>query len=236
MRNLAVGRIAGSMIRALLLSLAQLADRRIAWVLVKSVAVTLVLFVLFGAATWWIASELASWAIGWRGAALTGAVSLVLSALVLWFAFRAVAVAVVGVFADDVVAAVEARHYPQALAAARPVGLARSVRMGLGSVGRFLGINLLLLPAYAALLATGIGAPALFFAANAWLLGRDLGDMVAARHLPHGDLKGWRKATGGRRFLLGLAGTGLFVVPGLNLVAPVLSAAMATHMFHGARR
>ena len=224
------------MIRAFLLSLAQLGDRRILWVLVKSVAVTLVLFAVFGAATWWIASELAAWAIGWRGAALTGAVSLVLSALVLWFAFRAVAVAVVGVFADEVVEAVEARHYPAALAAARSVRLARSVRMGLGSVGRFLGLNLLLLPVYVALLATGIGAPALFFAANAWLLGRDLGDMVAARHLPRAAMRGWRRATGGRRFLLGLAGTGLFVVPGLNLFAPVLTAAMATHMYHGAKR
>lgn len=224
------------MIRALLLSLAQLADARVLRVLAKSVAVTLVLFVLFGGATWWIAAQLASWAIGWRGAALTGALALVLTALVLWLAFRAVAVAVVGVFADDVVEAVERRHYPHALAAARPVGLARSVRMGLGSAGRFVGVNLLLLPVYFGLLATGIGAPALFFAVNGWLLGRDLGDMVAARHLPPAALRGWRKATGGRRFLLGLAGTGLFVVPGLNLVAPVLGAAMATHMFHGVRR
>jgi CysZ protein len=224
------------MIRAFLLSLLQLGTGPFLRVFAKSIAVTLLLFAGFGTALWWIASRLASWAIGWRGEALTGALAVVLTLLVLWLAFRAVAVAVVGVFADEVVEAVEARHYPAALATARAPGVARSVEMGVASAGRFIGVNLLLLPAYLLLLATGIGTPALFFAANAWLLGRDMGDMVAVRHLARADLPAWRRGTRAQRFLLGLAGTGMFVVPGLNLVAPVLAAAMATHLFHGARR
>lgn len=224
------------MIRAFLLSLAQLGDARVLRVLGKSLAATLALFALFAAGAWWGAARFAAWALGRETPALAGALAIVVSAIMLWLTFRAVAVAVVGIFADDVVEAVEQRHYPHALAAARPVGLARSIRMALASAARVLGINLLLLPAYVALLATGIGAPALFLAANAWLLGRDMGDMVATRHLPPEAIRGWRKATGPRRFLLGLAGTGLFVVPGVNFVAPVLVAAMATHLFHGARR
>jgi uncharacterized protein involved in cysteine biosynthesis len=46
-------------------------------------------------------------------------------------------------------------------------------------------------------------------------------------------MRGWRKATAWERFTLGVAGTGLFMVPILNLAAPVLGAAMATHLFHG---
>ncbi|RYD26256.1 MAG: hypothetical protein EOP89_07455, partial [Lysobacteraceae bacterium] len=45
-------------------------------------------------------------------------------------------------------------------------------------------------------------------------------------------MRGWRATTKGRRFVLGLANTGLFVVPVLNITAPVLGAAIATHYFH----
>ena len=114
--------------------------------------------------------------------------------------------------------------------------LAVSLRMGIGSAVRFVAINLLLLPLYVVLLATGIGTAALFLAVNAWLLGRDLGDMVAARHLSPADMPAWRRATAARRFLLGLAAAGLFLVPVANFLAPVLGAAMATHLFHRSRR
>ena len=39
----------------------------------------------------------------------------------------------------------------------------------------------------------------------------------------------------GTPFVLGLAVAGLFVVPLANLFAPILGAAMATHLFHGGR-
>lgn len=224
------------MIRAFILSVAQLGDRAILGVLARSLVVTLVLFVVLGAGAWWLADALVARAAGTHSGALAGIAATVTFALLLWFAFRAVAVAVVGVFADAVVEAVERRHYPQALASARAVPLPRSLAMGVGSAARFALVNLVLLPVYLALLVTGVGATLLFFAVNAWLLGRDLGDMVAARHLPRAAMRGWRKATGGRRFLLGLAGTGLFVVPGVNILAPVLGAAMATHLFHGGRK
>ena len=137
--------------------------------------------------------------------------------------------------ADGVVAAVEARHYPAALSSARAVPLHRSMRMGLGSAARFLLVNLVMTPVYLALLVTGVGTAAAFFVVNARLLGRDLTDMVASRHLPGAAMRDWRTANTGGRFLLGLAGTGLFVVPVVNLLAPVLGAAMATHLFHRTR-
>jgi CysZ protein len=236
LRNRAARRMPAAMIRALVLSLGQLGDRAILGVLARSLAVTLALFVLIGAGAWWLADALIARASGAHHGALAGVAATVTFALLLWFAFRAVAVAVVGVFADAVVEAVERRHYPAAIASAKPVPLARALATGVGSAARFVGLNLLLLPAYLALLVTGIGTAALFFAVNAWLLGRDLGDMVAARHLSSAAMRDWRKVTGARRFLLGLAGTGLFVVPGLNVLAPVLGAAMATHLFHGGRK
>lgn len=222
------------MFTAFALSIAQLGDRAILAVLAKSLALTLALFVLLGAGVWWGTDRLlAAWT--YHGV-LASAAAFVMTVLALWLLFRAVAVLVIGIFADDVVRAVEARHYPDALTNARPVPLHRSLRIGIGSAARAIGVNLLLLPLYLILLATGIGTAALFFAVNAFLLGRDLGDMVAARHMDDAAMRAWRRTNGARRFLLGLAGTGLFVVPVIAFLAPVLGAAMATHMFHGGRR
>ncbi|WEK41921.1 MAG: EI24 domain-containing protein [Candidatus Sphingomonas colombiensis] len=222
------------MFGAFALSLAQLGDPRILRVLGKSLLVTLTLFAALGVGLWWGIEELLAQS-AWHDE-LASAATVVLVALAFWFLFRAVAVLAVGLFADDVVAAVEAKHYPAALASARAVSFHRALMMGLRSGGRFIAINLLLIPAYVALLITGIGTAALFFAVNGWLLGSDLGDMVAARHMDDAAMRAWRRTNRAQRFLLGLAATGLFVVPLLNIIAPVLGAAMATHLFHRGRQ
>lgn len=221
------------MLRALVLTIGQLGDRAVLRVLVKSLLATLA---VFGALGFGLYAGLRSMADTWFGpdhaGGLAGAAAVVLLALGAWLLFRVVAIAVVGLFADEIVAAVEARHYPAAHAVARPVGPLRSARMGLASAGRALLVNLLMLPVYLALLLTGIGPAVAFFLVNAWLLGRDLGEMVASRHMDDATMRGWRKATRGRRMALGLVGTGLFVVPLANLLAPIVGAGMATHLFH----
>jgi CysZ protein len=229
------------MIHAFFLSLGQLLDRPIALVFLKSVLVTAVLFVAAGVGLWYGMHALEDLASAWLGAAADrGWLADVLTILVFlfawWLLFRAIAIAVIGVFGDEVVAAVERRHYPAAHAQAREVPLGRSVAMGLGSAARAIGINLLFSPLYLLLLVTGVGTAVAFFLVNSWLLGRDLGNMVAARHMGARELPGWRGRTRFRRFGLGAIGTGLFLVPVLNLVAPVVGAAMATHAYHRGRR
>jgi len=218
------------MLRALALSLRQLPDRAILAVLAKSLGVTLAIFALLGTTLYFGLVALIDAVAGRRdGTGILVVTALAIGLLAMWLLFRVVGIAVMGLFADDVVHAVEARHYPDALKAARPVPFRRGLAMGIGSAMRATLWNLLALPLYLALLATGVGAPILFFAINALLLGRDLSDMVAARHLA--DLRAWRQRTRGRG-TLGLVSAGLFVVPGINLLAPVIGAAMATHWFH----
>jgi CysZ protein len=229
------------MLHALSLSLAQLGDRRILAVLAKSLALTLLLFAGLGGLLWWAlhgaAAALAGWLGGVTGAAMVATVATVAVMLLAgWLLFRAVAVLVIGLFADEVVAAVERRHYPDAFRAARPVPFPRAAAMGLASAARALVVNGALLPLYLLLLVTGVGTAVLFFLANAALLARDLGDMVAIRHLPPPALSAWRSGTTLRRFALGACVTALFLVPVLNLLAPVLGAAMATHLFHRGRQ
>jgi CysZ protein len=229
------------MIQAFLLSLGQLLDRPIALVFLKSLLVTLLLFAAASVGLWFgmhaLADQVAAWWGGWSGSdAFADILTIVIVLFAHWLMFRAIAVGVVGVFADEVVAAVERRHYPGAHAEARDVPLARSIGMGLGSAARLIGINLLLSPLYLILLVTGVGTAIAFFLVNSWLLGRDLGDMVAARHMRAGELPKWRRRTSFRRFALGAVGTGMLLVPILNLLAPVIGAAMATHAFHRGRR
>lgn len=224
------------MFRALALSIAQLSDPPVLRVLAKSLALTIAVFVGTGAVAWWLGGRLAAWmgAGEWQG--MAGAAAVLLAIAASWLLFRAVAIAVVGLFADDVVEAVERRHYPAAQASGRAVPFTRGATMGLGSAGRAILVNVALAPLYIALLVTGVGTAAMFFVVNGWLLGRDLGDMVAARHHPRAAMRDWRRGTRGSRLVLGLAGTALLVVPGVNLVAPVLAAAMATHWYHRRKR
>ncbi|MBJ6120258.1 EI24 domain-containing protein [Sphingomonas mollis] len=223
------------MMRAFILSVGQLGDPAVLRVFAKSMGLTLAIFAVAGFALWWgLQALLAHW-VGWGATGLATAFAAVVTVLAMWLLFRAVAVAVVGLFADEVVEAVERRHYPAALATARPVPFARSAAMGLRSAVRVIVTNLILLPLYVVLLATGVGTAAAFLIVNGWLLGRDLGDMVAARHMDVGAMAAWRRLTNGRRFLLGTGDAALFLIPFVNLVAPVLGAAMATHLFHTRR-
>ncbi|MDT9599217.1 EI24 domain-containing protein [Sphingosinicella rhizophila] len=227
------------MFAAFPLAIAQLGDPHILRVLAKSLALTILLFAAIATLAGWLLTGTNPCGIGpldfrCEIGAGGGAVAASMLALAgLWFLFPAVAIGVVGLFADEVVEAVEVRHYPAAAGRNLPFG--PSLILGLRSAGRMIGWNLLAFPFYLLLLVTGVGTFLLFLAVNALVLGRDLGEMVAVRHFRGEALASWLAATRGRRALLGLAATGLFMIPFANLLAPVLGAAMATHLFHRRR-
>jgi uncharacterized protein involved in cysteine biosynthesis len=228
------------MLRGFALSVEQLGDPRILKVLAKSLLVTLLIFLAMAVALnrLFAGIDTCAWAgelfdtcalPGWAQwiATIGGTLMLV------WLLFPAVAIGVVAGFADEVVTAVEARHYPDAAATARPLGIGGTLALGLGSSLRLLFWNILALPFYVLLLVTGIGPLILFLGVNALVLGRDLAMMVAARHLDRPAGRQWLAQSRGQRLLLGAITTGLFLVPIVNLVAPLLGASMATHLFHG---
>lgn len=223
------------MISAFVLALGQLTDRRVLRILVKSLAVTIAIFVVVGAGGWWGIDRMlqAAGIDGTRFAAeegLRGLAALVAVIVGGWLLWRVVALAVLQFFADDVVEAVEARHYPEALASARSLGWRTELRIGWRGAVRAIAFNLLAIPFALLLLVTGIGAAAVFWLVNAVLIGRELADMVwlryehlAAAPQPLGRLE---------RLLLGGIVTALLTVPFANLLAPIMGAAMATHLVH----
>lgn len=221
------------MLRAFSSSLGQIADPAIIRVILRSILLSLLLFIAMGAlaivGTRALVSAYGGGAEAGLAAATVAGVAVIVGA---WLLFRGVAIAVIGFFADEIVAAVEQRHYPGAAQSARTPGLILSARLGLMSLARLLLLNLLAIPLYALLLVTAIGPLLLFLIINALLLGRDLGDMVAVRHLDAGAHRDWLRVTRGQRALMGAIVTGLFMIPFVNLIAPVIGAGMATHLFH----
>lgn len=222
------------MIQAIIMAFQGLADRRVQRLLMRVVLLTLLVFLVLVFAMWWIMA----WGLGWIGldrigvgadnASVFGAflafATMILSTLLL---FRIVAVSITWIFADDIIDAVEDRHYPKHAMTGKRPGLANGAQMALRSIMRVIGYNLLALPVYVLLLFTGVGTAIAFLLVNALLLGRDLEDMLVARHgKEHGAI---RKLP---RLLLGLAGTVGMLIPFFNLIVPVLATATAVHMVH----
>ena len=208
----------------------QLADRRVIAVLAKSVGVTLVLFAAAGAGLYLALSRLIEsygYDDEWAGLA-----AAVLVPVAMWLLFRVVALAVLQFFADEIVAAVEARHYPALAAQAQALPFRRDLANSLRGLARALGYNLLALPLAAVLAFTAIGPALVFLAVNAVLLGRELTDMAWLRHQTD-RAKGDDRANpvgAGERFVLGAGVAGLMLVPVAGLIGPVIGAAAGTHL------
>lgn len=216
------------MFRAISLGFASLSDKGIMLILARVMLLTLLAFAILGFALWY-AIDAIFHQLGYAddgGLSAVAAVAvLLISGLVL---FRMIAIAITWVFSDDIIDIIEAKHYPFEAARGKRPSNWLSARMGLRSAMRALGYNLLALPFYLILLVTGIGAPLVFLGVNALLLGRDLEDMLVARHGHHFAAFGK-----GERLMLGLAGAAGMMVPLLQFVVPVVATASAVHMAHG---
>ena len=209
-----------------MLSFQSLSDRRVAVVMVKVIVLTIVTLIVSGIGLWFALQAL----FGWLSLNDTGFLSGLLSTAILGLSgillFRAVAVAITWVFADDIIDAVEDRFYPRHAAFGKRPSLGAGVHMAVKSIARVVGYNLLALPVYILLLFTGVGTAIAFLLINALLLGRDMEDMLIARHGAKGAMN---KLS---RVMLGLFGTAGMMVPLVNLFVPVLATAMAVHLVH----
>lgn len=224
----------GAVLKSLGLAFGQLGDRAVLRVIAKSVALTLLVFALLGVVTFQAIMAAGAYFGMGLGAEATYLVSLVLTLLAAWLLFRVVALAVLQFFADEVVIAVERRHYPQAAASARKLPFHEDLANSLRGAGRALLFNALAAPVALALLFTAIGPAVVFLAVNAVLLGRELTDMGWFRHRTSRE----EPSPVGRaqRLTLGIAIAALMAVPFVNLLAPVIGAAAGTHLVQLSRR
>ncbi len=216
-------------------ALEQLSDRRFVGVLALGVGLTLALLVAFYAAfvvlIGWLLPDAFTlpWIgeIAWVDNALSWAavpLFLVLSV----FLMVPVASAFMGIFLEQVADAVEDRHYPR-LPPARTIGIAEGIADGAKFLGVVIGVNLLALVAY--LLFAPI-APFLFWAVNGLLLGREYAQLVALRRTDAAGARAFRRRHSLTLFAAGVLMVIPLTIPVVNLLVPVLGAAVFTHLYH----
>lgn len=149
-----------------------------------------------------------------------------------WLLFPAVVTLIMGFYLERVAATVEALDYPgrgppRRQPAAELIGT--TLRLALLT----LVLNLLVLPLY--LLVPGINL-FLFFALNGYLFGRGYFEVVALRRLDMGEARRVRSRFAGRIFLGGIVIAGLFALPLVNLIAPLIATAFMLHIFEALPR
>lgn len=224
----------GIVFASLTRALGQLSDPAILRVAAKSIAITVLIFIAAGVGLYFGLEWLFAW-LEWEAGGFAQATAAVLIAIIaFWFLFRVVALAVLQFFADEIVIAVEAAHYPEFANRARALPFHRDLANSLRGLGRALAANLLALPVAAILIFTALGPAIVFLLVNAVLLGRELTDMAWLRHSAAASQR--NPVHGSERLLLGGVIAAIMLVPIVNLIAPILGAAAGTHLTLDAMR
>jgi CysZ protein len=200
-------------------------------VLALSLALAVLSFALlwFGIAGVLYHTEFFGWRpLNWLLDLLGGLAVLVLT----WLLFPAVVTLIMSLFLERVAVAVEACDYPgRGPPRRQPIGETLGIMLRL--TGLTLVLNLLALPIY--LLIPGINL-FLFLVVNGYLLGRGYFEVVSLRRLDAAATRAVRSRFGLRVFLAGVVIAGLFVLPLVNLVAPVIATVFMLHIFEALPR
>lgn len=207
----------------------QLPDPAVRRVLLRSLALTVLLFAVLAWAgiagldalpqyDWdWI-NDLVRW---------LGAAGLL---IVLFVLFPTFATLLVSLFLDEIVSAVEARYY-----ASDEPGKAPRLRESLIIAARFtvatVVLNIAALPIYLLLFWFPAVNVVIFYSLNGYLLGREYFELVAQRHLGTGRIRKIRRIHQSTLLLTGVIIMFMLTVPVLNLVVPVVATAAMVHVF-----
>ena len=204
-------------------TLGQMNDPRIRGVVGKTLALAILGYILFVVLVYLLIGWLAGLA-GWLEslAQFGGALGAM---VVAWFIFPGIAAAIAGVFADEVIDAVEAKHYPD-LGPARRISVWSVVIDALQLAGIALVANILALPFLIVfpiyvLITWGV---------NGWLLGREYFEMVAFRRLDRETARALHRKHRATFTIAGILIAICLTIPFVNLIAPVLGAAFMVHV------
>ncbi len=235
------------MFSALTKSFAQASDPAFRRVFMRSLWLSLGVFLALWAAAWlgldWLGEYLAAWVaqgdpestlvrvVEWAYGAAAVAGVLVASS----FLFPAVMAGVMSVLLEDIAEAVERRHYPGLpKARAQPVG--EAILTGLVFAVVVLALNLIALPLYLILLFVPPLNLFVFYLLNGYLLGREYFELVAVRRYDVATVKRLRQGYRGRVLLAGAVIAFLLTLPLINLVMPIVATGFMLHVFEGLRR
>ncbi|MCW0234113.1 MAG: EI24 domain-containing protein [Ferrovibrio sp.] len=214
---------------ALRRALAQLPDPTFRRVLIKSLLVSLVVFVLLGIGLWAGLLVVPQTGYGWLDWVI-GALSSLGFLLGMMLLFPAVMTASIGLFLDDIADAVEARYY-QADPPGRPLATLPAVWSALRFLGIVLVVNIALLPLYAILLFFPPLLYGLSLLVNGWLVGREYFEAVAFRYQPRAEADLLRRRRRGDVWLCGVLIVLLLTIPLVNFLVPIVATAFMVHVY-----
>jgi CysZ protein len=167
---------------------------------------------LEGGDSWWM--DTIEWSLRVLG--------ILIMLVILFFAFGSVQTAFLGLFLDDVVTAARDKNHPT-IQLEPPPTLSKSSWASARFLGLSLSLNALILP----IVLIGWFLPPLGLIvqliANGYLFGKEYEDIIAVRFRTETRLAPLK------RTIFGTATAALFLVPVLNFVAPVISAAAFTN-------
>lgn len=232
--------------QAVSLAIGQLSDPRLRRVIWLSIGLTIVVFILIGMLMNWLIGllagiDLVGWVAPLQGVAdwMTGEGSWFFATLgtvlVAWFFLPAISSIVTAFFLDEVIEAVEARHFPD-LPETPGQPSVPMITTSIKFTAVEIGINLLALPFYFLALFTGFLTPILFYGINGYLMSREYFEMVGFHRLGEKETRDLRRAHRFRLFWYGVVMAFATTIPVVNLIAPVLNAAIMTHVFERIRR
>jgi len=202
---------------------------------VIAAAATLALLT-FGLSYYWPETITVGWEwIDQLGDWLSSASFWVVVSIGSYILFPGVVTLVMGLMTDQIAGAVEEEYYPNSLAT-RKVPVGDIIISAAKLTFLMVAINLVALVPYIILLFLGgFGAILLFVAINGFLLGREYFEMVAVRHMDPREMARFRVEHSSKIFFAGAFIAAMFVVPFVNILAPIVGAAVMTHVFHHVR-
>ena len=211
------------MFSAVAKTLGQLSDPPIRRVIGKVLGLAILGYVLFVVLVYLLIGWLAGLS-GWlEGLAQFGGV---LGAMVIaWLLFPSVAAAIAGIFSDEIIDAVEAKHYP-GLPPGKPVPVLQSVFDGLKLAAIAIIANVLALP----FLLVFPMYVLITWGVNGWLLGREYFEMVAFRRMDRASARTLHRHHNRTFTIAGVMIAVCLTIPIVNLLAPVLGAAFMVHV------
>ena len=174
----------------------------------------------------WVPFEWLRDAVIWMAEFIVNLLGAFIFFVVLWLLFAAIVQFIAGFYLERVIAAVEARHFPD-LPPAKPPTLQATLGAMLRLFASMLLFNLVALPIY---LIPTVGL-VVFYVLNGYLLGREYFEMVAIRRCDGAAMRAIRRAHSGPLMGSGLIATLLLSLPFINLIAPIVATAALAHFY-----
>ena len=223
----------------------QLLDPRLRRVLLFSTAGSLGIFVLLWIVVWWAIGTVhweEFWGLSWLveafpsiASVLGGIAFTAIMLAVTFLFFPAVITIIAGFFLEEVVQAVEARHYPGE-PAPRPQTLTEILTITLKFALIVAGLNLLFLPIYLLLFLVPPLNIILYYLLNGYLVSREYYELVAFRQLEPRPARQLRRFYRGRMLFAGMILVFFMTIPIINLFTPVLATAFMVHIYQSLPR